>query len=383
MMPPAMAGAGTVTPYSAPGAGTTAQTAPASTPSVPPVNSSAAGPGAGGAGAGASPVIAASAGGVAGAGVSSMENTNPDLITAQRILAGLVKACQAKPIFWAVSVLRTPTGPQTVVAGSVGGGSYLPPEVFLPSTVRLAVLDPVLPFGWAQHWMGWQSPSGILAEHFEQLQYAVSGVTMSAMATCELWPRRPDCGGDFLAMRHDELLGSNASPLTGCHRLTATDPALAARLASLDRGGDISKWVASEFTSAVVRAAMDPDATGSPLAVDADAHILGLVSAGGASEQEWQYYQEDVDRRGDGAVLMPEIHAPRDADDSPSTQNARLWYQHFYAMGRIAEMVKCWASQPIDLAEVAYCAIAAGFGGTVASVVTELERRLSELPATR
>jgi hypothetical protein len=383
-MPPAMAGAGSATPYSAPGAGATAQTAPASTtPSAPPVNSSAGGPGAGGPGAGASPVIAASAGGVAGAGVSSMESTNPDLVTAQRILAGLVKACQAKPIFWAVSVLRTPTGPQTVVAGSVGGGSYLPPEVFLPSTVRLAVLDPVLPFGWAQHWMGWQSPSGILAEHFEQLQYAVSGVTMSAMVTCELWPRRPDCGGDFLAMRHDELLGSNASPLTGCHRLTATDPALAARLASLDRGGDISKWVASELTSAVVRAAMDPDATGSPLAVDADAHILGLVSAGGASEQEWQCYQEDVDRRGDGAVLMPEIHAPRDADDSPSTQNARLWYQHFYAMGRIAEMVKCWASQPIDFAEVAYCAIAAGFGGTVASVVTELERRLSELPATR
>ena len=337
MMPPPMAGAAPVTPYSAPGAGTAGPTTPASAPAAPPVNSAA-----GGASAGATPVIAGATGAVTGAGVSSVETTNPDLLAAQHILAGLVKACQTKPIFWAVSVLRTPVGPQTLVAGSVGGGIYLPPEVFLPSTVRLAALDPALPFGWAHHWMGWQSPSGILAEHVEQLQHLVAGVRMSAMVTCELWPRRPEGDGDFLAMRHDELLGSNASPLTGCHRLTATDPALAARLASLDRGGDISKWVASELTGAVVRAAMEPDATGTPVAVAADAAILGLVSAGRAGEDEWRAYQEDVDSRGDGAVLMPEIHAPRDADDSPSTQNARLWYQHFYAMGRIAEMVKCW-----------------------------------------
>lgn len=374
MMPPPMAGAAPVTPYSAPGAGTATPTTPASAPAAPPAHSAASAPS-----AGPTPVITGATGAVTGASVSSVD-TNPDLVAAQHILAGLVKACQARPIFWAVSVLRTPVGPQTVVAGSVGGGIYLPPEVFLPSTVRLAVLDPALPFGWAHHWMGWQSPSSILAEHVDQLQHVVSGVTMSAMVTCELWPRRPDCGGDFLAIRHDELLGSNASPLTGCHRLTATDPVLASRLAALDRGGDVSKWVASELTGAVVRTATEPDATGSPLAVAADAAILGLVSAGSAGEKEWQEYQEDVDRRGDGAVLMPEIHAPRDADDSPSTRNARLWYQHYYAMGRIAEMVKCWAAQPISVAEVAYCAVAAGFGGTVAAVVAELEQRLAELP---
>jgi hypothetical protein len=39
------------------------------------------------------------------------------------------------------------------------------------------------------------------------------------------------------------------------------------------------------------------------------------------------------------------------------------------------------ASQPISIADVAYCAVAAGFGSTVAVVVTELERRLSELLA--
>ncbi|MBV8966109.1 MAG: hypothetical protein JO191_08035 [Mycobacteriaceae bacterium] len=53
-----------------------------------------------------------------------------------------------------MSVLRTPAGPLTAVANSVGGGGYLPPEIRLPSTVHVAVLDPSLPSGWASAWMG-------------------------------------------------------------------------------------------------------------------------------------------------------------------------------------------------------------------------------------
>ena len=57
----------------------------------------------------------------------------------------------------------------------------------------------------------------------------------------------------------------------------------------------------------------------------------------------------------------------------------RMWYQHYYAMGRIAELVKLWAAQPISVLDIAYCGIAAGFGGVVAAVVAEIEIRLGEM----
>ena len=48
---------------------------------------------------------------------------------------------------------------------------------------------------------------------------------------------------------------SEAAPLTGLHRLSATDPALAARLAALDERGDITAWVGVMLTNAVMFAA--------------------------------------------------------------------------------------------------------------------------------
>jgi hypothetical protein len=323
---------------------------------------------------------------IAGGGVNraataaAAKRANPDLVSAQRVLAGLVKACQARPIFWAVSVLRTPVGPQTLIAGSVGGGAYLPPEVFVPSTVRLAVLDPALPSGWAAPWMGWQSPLAILVDHYERVAKAVAGVTVSAMMTSELWPTQPECGGDFSSVRHEELVTSTAPPLVGGHRLTATDPALAARLTALDRGGDITNFVAAQLTRAVWTAAAQPDDTGMPIAVKEDADILELVARGAARGEQWDNYQRDVERRADGAVMMPEIHAPRDADDSPGSVTARMWYRHYYARGRVAEMVTCWASQPVSILDIGYCGVAAGFGAVIAAVVTELENRLAESP---
>jgi hypothetical protein len=330
------------------------------------------GPAAGGAGA----FIAGSA--AADRGAAPRKRVNPDLLSAQRVLAGLVKACPARPIFWAVSVLRTPVGPQTLIAGSVGGGGYLPPEVCVPSTVRLAVLDSALPSGWASAWMGWQCPLDILVDHYERVAKVVAGVTVSAMTTSELWPKRPECGGDFSAVRHEELVLSTASPLVGGHRLTATDPALAARLMALDRGGDITNFVAAQLTRAVWTAAAQPDATGLSIAVNEDADILALVAEGAARRDHWDSYRRDVERRADGAVMMPEIHAPRDADDSPGSVNARMWYRHYYARGRVAEMVTSWASQPVSILDIAYCGVAAGFGAVIAAVVTELEKRLAE-----
>jgi hypothetical protein len=263
-----------------------------------------------------------------------------------------------------------------MIANSVGGGAYLPPEVSVPSTVQMAVLDAALPPGWAASWMGWQSPLAILVDHHERLAKVVEGVTVSVMMTSELWPTPPDCGGDFKAVRHEDLLMSAALPLVGEHRLTATDPPLAARLTALDQGGDITNFVAAQLTRAVWTAAAQPDDTGSPIAVNEDADILGLVAEGAAGPEDWDNYRRDVERRADGAVMMPEIHAPRDADDSPGSVTARMWYRHYYARGRIAELVTCWASQPVSILDIAYCGVAAGFGTVIAAVVAELEMGL-------
>jgi hypothetical protein len=364
---------GPLAPYSPPGEGLSSPSPPTPTPGAG-SGPAAAGPAAGGAGA----VVAASR---AGKSTSvAPTQANPDLDAAQRVLAGLVKACPARPIFWAVSVLRTPVGPQTLIAGSVGGGAYLPPEVSLPSTVGLAVLDPALPSGWAAAWMGWQCPLAILVDHYERVAKVVAGVTVSAMVTSELWPSPPDCGGDFLAVRHEDLVTSTAPPLAGGHRLAATDPALAARLTALDQGGDITNFVAAQLTRAVWTAAAQPDDTGLPIAVKEDADILELVAIGAATPEDWANYRREVERRADGAVMMPEIHAPRDADDSPGSVTARMWYRHYYASGRIAELVSCWASQPVSILDIAYCGVAAGFGALATAVVAELEKRLPKSP---
>ena len=306
-------------------------------------------------------------------------SVNPDMVWAQRVLAGLVKACPTRPIFWAVSVLRTPTGPETVIASSVGGGAYLPPEISVPSTMRLAVLDPALPAGWAAAWMGWQSPLTVLADHYERFAEVVKGVTVSAMTTSEIRPARPDCGGDFAPVRHEELVVSTAVPLAGGHRMIASDPALATRLTALDRGGDVTAFVAAQLTRAVWSVAAQPDDTGLPLAVKEDADILARVAEGAARREHWDDYRHEVERRAEGAVMMPEFYAPRDADDSPGSLTARMWYRHYYARGCIAEMVRCWASQPVSLLDIAYCGVAAGFGTVIAAVVTELEALLPEL----
>lgn len=357
---------GPMAPYNQPGAGAPSSARPVSTETAP-----SEGPAAGGAGS----VIPAGKA-AKSTSAATKKRVNPDLAAGQRVLAGLVKACQARPIFWAVSILRTPAGPQTMIANSVGGGAYLPPEVSVPSTVRMAVLDPALPPGWAASWMGWQSPLAILVDHFERIAKVVEGVTVSVMMTSELWPTPPDCGGDFKAVRHEDLLMSTALPLVGEHRLTATDPALAARLTALDQGGDITNFVAAQLTRAVWTAAAQPDDTGSPMAVNEDADILGLVAESAAGPEDWDNYQRDVERRADGAVMMPEIHAPRDADDSPGSVTARMWYRHYYARGRIAELVTCWASQPVSILDIAYCGVAAGFGAVIAAVVAELEMGL-------
>jgi len=388
MMPPpaAMGAAQPLAPYSPPGAGAGgggAATAPAAGASGQSTPSGGSGSSAGPGGA-APPVLAGNPGSSAAmsALAGSATEVNPDLITAQRVLAGLVRGSEdsAALVVWAVSVLRWSLGSQIVVANNMGGGWYLPSTVFLPATARLAVNDPSLPMGWAEDWMGCQKPSKILVDHFERLRKLVAGVTVSAIVTTELWPEPPSCGGDFLGLQHRDALSvlSDAPKLDAAHqhRLAVIDVGLAQRIQNLDRGGDVSVWAAASLTSAIYRAARNPDDTGSSLVTDDEDKVLEAVNSGTANDALWLAYDHAAEARDNGSAIWPDRHAPQDNDGSDRARAIILWYRHYYRMGRIIELVQCWKTRPPALAEVAYCGIVAGFGTVVMSAILEIEQRL-------
>lgn len=388
MMPPAgaMAAGQPLAPYSPPGAGS-----PAGGAVTGPAGGGGPGPGpAGGPGSapggGPPPVMAGTSGTSAAmaSAAGASEDTNPDVITAQRVLAGLVRGSEASEmlVVWAVAVLRSPYGSQIMVANNMGGGGYLPPKVYLPTTAHLAVSDPTLPVGWAADWMGCQQPSKILVDHFGRMRKLIAGVSVSAIVTTELWPDRPSCGGDFVSLRHRDALGmlSEAPKLDAGHRhrLTVLDPGLAQRVDALDRGGDMSAWAGATLTGTVFKEAAKPDGTGSALVHAADAEILQAVNDGTADAEVWATYDQAAEQRDNGAALWPDTHAPRDNDGSDAARAAILWYQHYYRAGRMIELVRCWKARPPRLADVVYCAMAAGFGSLVVSTLAAMEHHLSE-----
>ena len=396
MMPPpaGIASAQPLAPYSPPGAGAAGgggSGAPTSPTALAGGGSAGQPAGTGGAGSagggpGAPPVLTGNPGSSAAmsALAGSSTEVNPDLLTAQWLLAELVRGSEesAALVLWAVAVLRSPFGLHIVVANNVGGGRYLPPMVYLPTTVRLAVSDPSLPMGWADVWMGCQKPSKILVDYFHRLRKVIAGVSVSALVTTELWPEPPqDFAGDFLGMEHKNALrmASEAPKLDAAHqhRLAAVDLGLAQRVNSLDRGGDVSVRAAATLTGVLFREATNPDGTGSPLVERADADMLQAVSDGRADPQMWASYDRGVNQRHDGAAVWPEQHAPRDNDDSDAARAAILWYTHYYRVARMIELIRLWKARP-RLAEVAYCGIMVGFGPAVVNTIAAMEQQLRQ-----
>jgi hypothetical protein len=382
MPPPVAGGAAPAAPYSAAGAGAAGIAGGAAAPTA----GSPAPAGAGSAPAAqpaATPMVAGGSGAATASGLASVSSMNPDMVTARQVLEGLVKGSledNADLIVWAVSVLRTPAGPQTVVASSVGGGAYIPPRVFPPVTARLATADRTLPIGWAAQWMGWKSPVDIVIDHAHRFLKVAAGVRLSAIATCDLMATRParQVVEDFVTVHpRDILLSAGPAPgLDGSHhhRLTALDPGLAARIAPFNRRDDKRLELAAGLTAAVIRAAMDRDETGKPLANDHDAQILDAVSRGVATAEDWQRYDEHVKVREDGGVALPSVHGPRDVDESDASRKQRSFYSHLYRVGRIVELVKCWQhAEHVNVADVAYCGVAAGYAPVVMATLATLE----------
>lgn len=392
MMPPSGMAAQPLAPYSPPGAGAAGGGSP-SAPTTPAGGGSAGqgapsgGAGAAGGPAGPPPMLTGNPGSSAAMSALAGSSTdgNPDLLTAQRVLGELVRGSEDSSalVLWAVAVLRSPVGSHIVVANNVGGGGYLPQQVYLPTTVRLAVSDPSLPIGWADVWMGCQKPSKILVDYFDRLRKVIAGVSVSALVTTELWAEPPqEFGGDFLGIEHRDALRlvSEAPKLDAAHlhRLAVVDPGLAQRVNSLDRGGDVSARCAAVLTGVLFQAATNPDGTGAALVEKADADILQAVSNGTVNPETWAAYDREVDQRHGSAVLWPQQHAPSDNDGSAVAQASILWYAHYYRIGRMIELIRCWKSRPPRLVEVAYCGVMAGFGPTVVDAIGAMEQQLRQ-----
>ncbi|PBA03723.1 hypothetical protein CKJ73_24360 [Mycobacterium avium] len=242
------------------------------------------------------------------------------------------------------------------------------------------MVDPALPFGWAQRWMGCQKPSKILVDHFERLSKRVAGASISAMVTTELWPVEPAGVGEFLGLQHRQALAllSVAPVLDGAHqhRLTALDPVLAQRVSSIASNGDVAVRAAAQLTATVIRAAQAPDATGKPLAFEDEVNVLQAVSAGTADEATWSAYNAKVATRDGEAWLWPESHAALDHDGSELSESMNLWYRRYFQGGRIVELVQWWKNSAAPLAEIAYCGVQAGFGAVVTATISAIEEQL-------
>ncbi|HRD14624.1 MAG TPA: hypothetical protein PLI79_22485, partial [Mycobacterium sp.] len=336
---------------------------------------------------GAAPMVAATSGGTT-AGMLPERDSNPDLAVAKRVLTGLIVGTAAAPdpvvLDWAVSVLNTSMGKQVVIASSMGGGGYVPATVALPADARLAVADRALPMGWAALFTGWPSPVDIVVAHSEKVAERLAGVSISAIAATnsgQAAAYRPAGVADYLTVSLADVLRSGgAAPVFGGgyqHRMVSIDPDLAQRVTMVDRGGDATIQLASQLTAAVVRAAQEEALhTGSALVAAADIDLLSALGNGVVID--WAEHYQQVSQRENNAMFYPSIKAaPRDLDDSQTSINSRAVYQHYYRMGRLVELVRCWQHSPPSVLDIAYCAVAAGFGATVASVTAAWEQHLN------
>lgn len=391
--PPAAGGSGggPLAPFVPPGGGAAAgptaagPTAPASAAAAP---ATAAPSGQQGS---AAPVMAGTSGAATAASMPEPE-VSADLLLARQVIDGLVRGTDAAWntidagfVNWAVAVVRTQLGSQLVIGSSAGGGVYVPASVFVPTTARLAPIDPALPWSWASGFLGWRRPADLLTAHADALSDRVSGVVRSALVTTAEGPR-PSGWSDFETVTMRSILHSPGSVpvLDGAHqhRLATIDPALAQQIASVGTG-PASISVAAVITRSVVESAVATAGAVGPdgpvrgadgpihVAEAADLSLLNQLSQGVAVD--WDSYDAEVAQRHDGNATSPHMNGPLDLDDSADSLRQRLLYMAFYRTALIAELIRFWR-QPASpaLADIVYCAVAAGFKPIVTSTLNSI-----------
>lgn len=387
MVPPSGGGGG-LAPYVPPGGGgggpvppPAAATAPASAQPAPAATSTTQ---QGGSGA---PLVAGSSGASAAAALPE-SGPSPELVLARRILEGLVRGTQVREdalygghVEWAVSVLATGAGQVVAIASTAGDGAYLPAGVVIPSSATLAVYDRALPAGWAERFVGVGAAAQLLAAHADALARA-GEVRPLALVSGELGVQRPVDwrGGEFESVDPGAIRrapGEPPEPGGGyLHRLAAVAPEIWEKTRKVLNAVETRVAEAVAQTVLVEATALQGQRPlGTPPLVS-DYDLQEVVARLGARQPvDWDAHLQDVNRRsgeGDGGVGLGVLHPPMvlDADDSEVSQVARRVHRHFYRAALIVEMLRCWRSDQVSLADVAYCGWAGGFGQSVDAALT-------------
>ncbi|MBV8348941.1 MAG: hypothetical protein JOZ49_15870 [Mycolicibacterium sp.] len=274
-------------------------------------------------------------------------------------------------------------GTHAIIASSAGDGGYVPPNVFLPSTSRLAIHDPSLPRDWhAGRFLGWQHPCDTIEGWFTEIRDQVYRLDVKATATNDSQAaRRPRVGGSWAAVHTLQILRRPCpiDPADGAHqhRLAATDAGcwsrLQAMMAASGTPEQLHRHLAVAVTDAVMTAAAQTNSSLPPLALPSDEKLWTAIKSGTATDETWRTW---LDESNTVRELAPETYQPLDLDDSAVSRNARLFYGHHFRSARIAELLHCWhPAIHADVADAIYCGLTAGFPDEIARAIEDVNRR--------
>lgn len=402
MVPPVAGGGGGLAPYVPPGGGggpvpppSSAATAAASAQPGPPAGSPPSQQG----GSSGAPLVTGSSGASAGAAAMDSE-PSAELLLARRVLDGLVRGTEVREdllnggfVQWAVSVVHLPSGPWVSIASSVGGGAYVPPGVFIPSSAHLAVFDKLLPLNWATRFMGVEAPVAVLAAHAEELSEREPGARRSALVTTELGAGRPAGWADFEVVRAVDILHTpGEAPGVGggyLHRLAVVNDSLSAKAQTITQHG-YAEYAAGALTEGVVAAAgqmpgLMTGLDGQEARLIEQYDLESVLEPLRRGEQvDWDAHHQHVIARHNAAVLHPSMAgAVLDADDSEVSRASQQVYMHFYRAGLMVELLRCWREQPPSLPDLVYCAWIGGFGHVVDAVFAHFLQLIEAARAQR
>ncbi|ABM14518.1 hypothetical protein [Mycolicibacterium vanbaalenii] len=267
---------------------------------------------------------------------------------------------------WAVGVLRSPSGTETVITSN-DGASYIPAGVFVPRSVRVLATDPLVKDSFRKLWFGWSDPARVLVEYAQQR--AEWGWRLVAAASTLPTPALRDAG-----VEHPPACTRETNPLLQpgvqvpapvlddmhVHRLAVLWPEVYPRLLRVMDADPICQDRIVSGVSAALMAAATTQAQAVEIP-NALRHIW--VARGGDREpstQQWAKYNEEAQTfNGTTAMSRPAFMTGGAGHPRGSGEELANYRAH-WLVARAAEHIGGWANRPLPLPDMCYAAAATG-----------------------
>lgn len=306
-------------------------------------------------------VVGSGVGASAGAAAESIRSSLPDplLESATRTLQQLLHDSKLYPFMdWAVGVLKTRSGVETIINNGDGLG-YIPADMFVPRSARMLFSDPVLPQDFRSKWFAWANPAEPIIAYAKLCAEVDPSVELWALAVST------GIGGSVMPARaagvphFDELTRFDSTPLADMapsspldgshmHRLETVDPAAYAQLTGVGDGprpGQSKAWIDTEVA---VRTVLERASLVRELAVPpVIREIMATLKDGLKPRPEtWETLREAmIPILGAGGGLRPGFGV----DDAPASAFVRASHD----LTRLCELLLLWehgAPNPVELA---------------------------------